>query len=72
MFMHTYIDVSFGFVRTSLEVDESVGRVEVCVQIFNPSPDDELNSTLTVVLQAMPVTAGMYVCTYTYVRGRLV
>lgn len=44
--------------RALTEASESVGSVEVCVQIFNPPAGEPLNATLTVQLQFTPVTAG--------------
>ena len=51
-------DINFGFVTASAEVGESIGTVDVCVQIFNPAAGEVFNSTLTVQLQVSPVTAG--------------
>ena len=52
-------DVILGFQSSSLvSVREDVGDVEVCVGVFNPAPDEVLNTTLTLIIETAPGTAG--------------
>ncbi len=55
-------DVIVGFTATSpVSVVESVERVEVCVGVFNPGPDQQLDTNLTVTVETISGTAGMFV-----------
>ena len=52
-------DVIVGFtVRDTVTVVESVGRVELCVEIFNPAPQEQLDTNLTISVETMSGTAG--------------
>ncbi len=54
----------FGLATVSpVIVAEGVGRVEVCVTVFNPAPSEPLNTTLTVTIETISGTAGKsYLC----------
>ena len=70
-----FIDLMFlsvvavvGFELTKYNVTESARLLEVCVQVFNPPPDEELVFTINVAIQPRAGTAGTFiefcVCVY--------
>ena len=51
------LDVNVGFVRTTIEVSETIGSVDVCLQILNPTSEEDLDTSLHVTLVTESVTA---------------
>lgn len=60
-------DVTFGFAREETRVREFVGSASVCLVVFNPGPNRQLNTTVTVMVAILPITAGKFsvmLCTF--------
>ena len=54
----TYIVAVVGFEQISYTVNETDGSQEVCMQIFNPPPNEQLAFTITLVYQSLDGTAS--------------
>ena len=54
-----FSDVILGFQSSPVvRVSEGVGDVELCIGVFNPAPDEVLNTTLTLTIETISDTAG--------------
>ena len=56
-YMHAIVAI-VGFEQTSYTVNETDGSQEVCIQIFNPPPNEQLAFTITLAYNSLDVTAS--------------
>ena len=49
-----------GFVQTKYNVSEDIFFADVCVQVFNPSPNEDLLFGIDMIIQPRSNTAGKF------------
>ena len=60
MCTNQYLAIIIGFANTSYTVDETIGMLEVIVQVFNPPDDQTLPATVELVIQTVSGSASKY------------